>query len=75
MKKFVIVLAAAAFMVSLPACKKCTTCKYTYSVGSSTETFTYPEQCGKKSVIDAYESTCKTAAAAYSGGSCSCSKS
>jgi hypothetical protein len=29
MKKFVLVLAAAAFMVALPSCKKCSTCKYT----------------------------------------------
>jgi NADH:ubiquinone oxidoreductase subunit F (NADH-binding) len=75
MKKFVVVLAAAAFMVALPSCKKCTTCKYTYTSGGSTTTFTYPETCGKKKDLDAIESTCKTAASAYSGASCTCDKS
>ena len=75
MKKFVLVLAAAAFMVALPSCKKCSTCKYTYNDGTSTATFTYPEFCGKKKEVDTYESACKTAAALYTSGSCSCDKS
>jgi len=69
MKKLVLVLAAAAFMVALPSCKKCTTCKYTYTG------FNYEQElCGKKSEVDAFESSCKTAATA-AGVSCTCSKS
>lgn len=74
MKKFVLVLAAAAFMVSLPSCKKCSVCKYTYSSAGTSTTFTYPEACGKKKDIDAYESAC-SAAATLVGGSCTCDKS
>lgn len=75
MKKFVLVLAAAAFMVALPSCKKCSTCKYTYDAAGTSTTYTYPEACGKKKDIDAYESACKTAAAVYTNGSCTCDKS
>ncbi|MBL8011993.1 MAG: hypothetical protein JNJ64_15410 [Flavobacteriales bacterium] len=74
MKKFLIVLGAAAFLVSMPSCKKCSTCKYTYSSGGTSSTYTYPEQCGNKKDIDAYEDACATAASAV-GGSCTCDKS
>lgn len=70
MKKFVLVLAAAAFMVALPSCKKCSTCKLTV-IGITT---TQPEVCGKKDEIKAYEDAC-AAAATLGGGSCSCDKS
>ena len=75
MKKVLVVLAAAAFVMTLPSCKKCSTCKYTYNDGTSTATFTYPEFCGKKKEVDTYESACKTAAALYTSGSCTCDKS
>lgn len=63
----------AGFAFTLPSCKKCSTCKYTWTDGAGTsQTFTYPEQCGKKKDIDAYESACKTAAAVVSA-TCTCS--
>lgn len=74
MKKFVLVLAAAAFMLALPSCKKCSVCKYTYNDGTSSSTFTYPEVCGKKKAINDYEDAC-AAAATVVGGSCTCDKS
>jgi len=70
MKKLVLILAAAAFMVSLPSCKKCSTCKYT--IGGLTTTI--PEVCGNKKDIDAYEASCKSVAA-VGGVSCTCDKS
>jgi hypothetical protein len=74
MKKFLVVVAAAAFVMSLPSCKKCSTCKYTYDVLGTQTTYTYPEVCGKKSEVENYENTCKSAATLV-GGSCSCDKS
>lgn len=74
MKKLVFAVAAAAFLFTLPSCKKCSTCKYTFNDGSGTSTYTYPEQCGNKKDIDAYEKACETGAASV-GGSCSCDKS
>jgi hypothetical protein len=73
MKKFVVVLAAAAFMVALPSCKKCSTCKYTYTLAGASTTYTYPEVCGKKSEVEDYEAAC-SAAATLVGGSCTCDK-
>jgi len=69
MKKLVLILAAAAFMVSLPSCKKCVTCTVTLG-GVATVS---PEVCGKKSDIDATEANCKNSAQAV-GGTCNCSK-
>ena len=73
MKKFLVILGAAVFMLSLPACKKCSTCKYTFTNLGQTSTFTYPEQCGNKKDIEAYEDACK-AGATLVGGSCTCNK-
>lgn len=73
MKKFLVVLGAAVFMLSLPSCKKCSTCKYTFTSAGQTDTFTYPEQCGKKKDIEAYEDACKTGATLV-GGTCTCDK-
>lgn len=70
MKKVLVVLAAAAFVMTLPSCKKCSTCKLTV-IGITT---TQPEVCGKKDEIKAYEDAC-AAAATLGGGSCSCDKS
>lgn len=36
-----------------------------------TQTYDFPEQCGNKSDIDAYEQACKDAAAQV-GGNCTC---
>jgi hypothetical protein len=74
MKKFVLVLAAAAFMVSLPACKKCSTCKYTWTSGGTTQSYAYPEACGKRKAINDYEDACATAATLV-GATCTCDKS
>jgi len=74
MKKVFIFLAFIAFLLSpaiFQSCKKCSTCKYTYSIMGYSNTYTYPEQCGKKSDIDAYEQACKDAAALV-GGTCTC---
>ncbi|HQW06713.1 MAG: hypothetical protein IPH05_02025 [Flavobacteriales bacterium] len=76
MKKFLVFAAAAAFVFALPSCKKCSTCKYTYSDGAGgTTTVTTGEACGKKKDIDAWESACKTSAALYTSGTCTCDKS
>ena len=69
MKKFLLVVAAAAFMVALPSCKKCVTCTVTLGGISSVS----PEVCGKKSEIDAAEKNCNTSAQTV-GGTCNCSK-
>jgi hypothetical protein len=53
------------------SCKKCTTCEYTYYAGGVPFTYTYPEECGKKSDIDAYEAACKSSASLV-GGTCIC---
>lgn len=74
MKKFVVILAAAAFMVSLPSCKKCSTCKYTYDLLGTQTTTNIPEVCGKKSEVNDYEDACKASAALVSG-TCTCEKS
>ncbi len=73
MKK-VLMFAAAAFVAStmFTSCKKCSTCKYTYDSAGTSMTYTYPEYCGKKKDVESYESACKTAAALYTSGSCSC---
>ncbi len=74
MKKALVILATAAFVFAMPACKKCSTCKYTFNDGAgSTSTFTYPEQCGKKKDIEAYEDAC-AAGATLVGGTCVCDK-
>jgi hypothetical protein len=41
MKKFLVFAAAAAFVFALPSCKKCSTCKYTYSDGAGGTTYRY----------------------------------
>ncbi len=74
MKKVLVVLAAAAFVMTLPSCKKCSTCKYTYDFLGTQTTYTYPETCGKKKDVEAYEDAC-AAAATLAGGSCTCDKS
>jgi len=74
MKKLFALLIVATFFVgsvSLQSCKKCSTCKYTYSIMGYTQTYDFPEQCGNKSDIDAYEQACKDAAAQV-GGNCTC---
>lgn len=59
----------------LPACQKCETCSYSYSVGNGKqETYTFPEVCGDKMKRDAQEDACRTAAA-MAGTTCKCSKS
>ena len=70
MKKFLVVVAAAAFVMSLPSCKKCSTCKLTVAGITTTQ----PEVCGKKSEVTEYEDACK-ASAALVAGSCTCEKS
>ncbi len=70
MKKFLVVVAAAAFVMTLPSCKKCSTCK----IVAGGITTTQPELCGKKDEIKAYEDTC-AAGALLVGGSCTCEKS
>ncbi|HQV75529.1 MAG: hypothetical protein KBA60_07995 [Flavobacteriales bacterium] len=72
MKKFIVTLATVALVFALPSCKKCTTCKITYTDGDPT--YTYGEICGKKTVRDAQESSCQLSASA-SGGTCTCDKS
>jgi hypothetical protein len=74
MKKFLVVVAAAAFVMTLPSCKKCSTCKYTYDLLGTQTTYTYPELCGKKSEIETYENACKSGATLV-GGTCTCEKS
>jgi hypothetical protein len=74
MKKVLVVLAAAAFVMTLPSCKKCSTCKYTYDVLGTTETVQLQEVCGKKSEVNDYEDACKASAAVFAG-SCTCEKS
>lgn len=64
MKKLFFVL-GLALVVSLgfSSCKKCSTCKV-YNSSTNALEYTYPEQCGKTSVINTYEAAAK---AAYSG--------
>jgi len=73
MKKATIVLIAffAIGALSFTSCKKCSTCKYTYTVMGYTQTYDFPEKCGSKSDIDAYEKACRDAAAVV-GGTCTC---
>jgi hypothetical protein len=70
MKKFLVVVAAAAFVMSLPSCKKCSTCKYTIAGITTTQ----PELCGKKDEVKAYEDACAVIAA-LGGTTCTCEKS
>jgi hypothetical protein len=65
MKKLFVLLAVAAFFaggMSLQSCKKCSTCKYTYTYYGYTQTYDFPEECGSSSDIDAYEQACRDAA-------------
>jgi hypothetical protein len=76
MKKFLVVLAAAAFVMTLPSCKKCSTCFLTTD-GVKQE---IGEGCGKKSEVEEFENACKATAdlANALGGStttCTCEKS
>ena len=73
MKKFMIVFVAlfAIAALSLASCKKCSNCKYTYTIGGISQTYTYPEACGKTADIDSYKTTCQQAAS-LAGGTCSC---
>jgi len=74
MKNLFTLLAIAVFFagaVSLQSCKKCSTCTYTYNVGGYSQTYDYPEKCGKSADIDAYKAACKEAAA-LAGGTCTC---
>jgi len=74
MKKLTILTAVAVFSVfTFSSCRKCTTCKYTYKDSSGMETtYTYPEACGKKKDIEAYEAAAKAGAAVYSGSTVVC---
>lgn len=76
MKKALVILAAAAFVFALPSCKKCSTCKFSYTdpLTNQTVSVDQPEVCGKKKEIDDYEAACKTAASVF-GTTCNCSKS
>lgn len=71
MKKVFSIVAAVVIAVSFASCKKCTTCKYDYSVLGVNYTQTYPEQCGKKKEIENYKKDCKNKAAVY-GATCNC---
>ena len=73
MKKVSVILIALMVGVAFTfsSCKKCSTCKYTYDLLGVSQTYEYPEECGKKNDIDAYEQACKDAAA-LAGGSCTC---
>jgi hypothetical protein len=67
---FIGVVIAASF--SFTSCRKCTTCTYSYPDGlGGTQTYTYPETCGKSKAIDDYKAACESAASIY-GESCSC---
>jgi hypothetical protein len=70
MKKFLVLVAAAAFVMTLPSCKKCSTCKLTVAGITTTQ----PEVCGNKDEIKTYEDAC-SATARLGGGSCTCEKS
>ncbi len=69
MKKvaLILVFAMCGVALSFQSCKKCSTCSYSYGGYS----YTYPEQCGNSSDIDAYKSACQTAAMLV-GGTCTC---
>jgi hypothetical protein len=73
MKKVTIILTAliVAGGLSFTSCKKCSTCKYVYDVAGVSFTYDYPETCGNKKDIDAYEKACSDAANLV-GGSCTC---
>lgn len=73
MKKVLLVVAVACFAFATPACKKCSTCTFNWNDGTG-DTYTYPEKCGKKKDVQAYEDACATAAASV-GSTCNCSKS
>lgn len=74
MKKILLITASAAFVLStFSSCKKCTTCKYTWvDPNGSSQTYTYPEACGNKKDIEAYEAAAKAAAAAYNNSQVNC---
>ena len=74
MKKALLFFAVAAFSFTLPSCKKCSTCSYTWGTGASAQTVNNPEVCGKKKDVEAYEDACKASAALVSG-TCNCEKS
>ena len=63
---------ALILITLLPACQKCETCSYQYSVGQGNkETYTFPEVCGDKEKREAQESACRTAAQ-MAGTTCAC---
>ncbi len=52
MKRFLIGAAVIALIVSAAACKKCVTCSYTYNYLDTTNTVTFPEECGKNAEVN-----------------------
>lgn len=63
---------ALILLTLLPACQKCETCSYEYSVGQGNkETYTFPEVCGDREQREAQESACRTAAQ-MAGTTCTC---
>jgi hypothetical protein len=70
MKKiFFVIIAIVA--ISFASCKKCTTCKYDYSLLGVNYTYIYPEQCGKKKDINDFKTACKKVAEVNSS-TCTC---
>jgi hypothetical protein len=67
-KKLSLLFLAATVVFSFSSCKKCSTCSYSYTdADGKPVTMEIPEVCGKKSEIEEYEASAKTAAALYNG--------
>lgn len=71
MKQFLTILFVAFLLMgslSMQSCKKCTTCKYTYTgPQGQTSTYEYPEVCGNRDDINTIEDICADESAAVAG--------
>jgi hypothetical protein len=72
-KLFGLLVVAASFAggLTLQSCEKCSDCIETWTYDGHDFSYDYPEECGTKMDIDAYEQECRDAAARV-GGTCSC---
>ena len=67
MKNLLIILLLGGFVFSSNGCKRCRTCKYTYTYAGISETVVMEEVCGSTSEVNAYRDQADSEAAAVNG--------
>jgi hypothetical protein len=71
--KAIYLLITAIAIISLSSCRKCVTCSYTYTdLNNASQTYEFPEECGSKQDMDAYEAQAKQAASTFAGSTLTC---